>query len=61
MELWNIGGAASHEIAVKDTKNALVSNDEEIVLLPLQFQDDRFKANCKIMIGLGTGQRLKQV
>lgn len=49
---WNVSGVTSHEIAIQDSKNAFVGNDEQIVLLSLQFENHGLKADSEVMIRL---------
>ena len=42
----NVGGITSHKISVQDTKYAFMRNYQEIVLLALQFQDNRLESDC---------------
>ena len=42
----------SHQVAVKNPENGFVSDDEKVVLLPLQLENDRLKTNGKIMVRL---------
>lgn len=51
-EEWNVGGVASHEITVQDTENALMSNDQEIVLFTFQFENDGFQTDSDIVVRL---------
>jgi hypothetical protein len=53
---WDVGGVTSHEIAIQDSKNAFVGNDEQIVLLSLQFENHGLKADSEVMIRLLQGQ-----
>lgn len=41
-----------HEVGVKDTKDRFVSDNEEIILFALEFENDGLEANCEIMVGL---------
>jgi hypothetical protein len=52
LELRNVGSIASHEIAVQHPENGLVSYNEQIVVLPFEFENDGFEANGKVMVGL---------
>lgn len=51
-QVWDIGGIASHKIPVKDSEHALVSDYQQVILLSLQFQNNRFKSNSDIVVGL---------
>jgi hypothetical protein len=52
LEAWDMHRIAGHEIAVEDSKNRLMGNDEEIILFSFEFEDDRLKTDGEIMIGL---------
>jgi hypothetical protein len=45
-----VHGITGHEVAVKNSEDGLVGNDQEIILLSLELKNDRFKTNCKIVI-----------
>lgn len=53
---WDVSGVTSHKIAIQDSENAFVGNDEQIVLLSLQFENHGLKADSEIMIRLLQGQ-----
>lgn len=48
----NIGGVTSHQVAIQDPQDTFMGNDEQVILLSFQFQDDWFKANSEVVIGL---------
>lgn len=50
LQLWDVRGAASHQVAVEDTKNTLMRDDQKIVLFTFKLENDRFKPDCKIMV-----------
>ena len=52
LERGNVGGRASHEIAVENAEDGLVSDDEEIVLFALELEDDGFEAYGEVVVGL---------
>lgn len=39
LELGDVSRVAGHEVAVEDAENALVRDDEEVVLLALELED----------------------
>jgi len=43
---------AGHQISVKDTENALVSDDQKIILLTLQLEDDRLHTDSQVVVAL---------
>ena len=51
-EAWDVHRIASHEIAVQNSENRLMGNDEKVILLSLQLQNNRFKADGKVMVRL---------
>ena len=48
----DICGGAGHEVAVENAEDGLVGDDQEIVLLALEFEDDRFEADGEIVVRL---------
>lgn len=48
----DIGGIASHQVPVEYSEHALVSNYQQIILLSLQLQNNWFKPNSDIVVGL---------
>lgn len=48
----DIGGVTSHEIAIQDSQDAFVGNNQQVILLTLKFEDYRFKTDSEVMIGL---------
>lgn len=48
----NIGSVTGHEVAIQDPQDAFMGDDEQVILLPLQFQNDRFEADSEVVIGL---------
>lgn len=51
-KIGDVGGIAGHQVAVQDAQHRLVRDDQKIILLTLQLENDRFKPDCEIMIGL---------
>jgi hypothetical protein len=43
---------AGHQVSVKDTENALVSDDQKIILLTLQLEDDRLHTDSQVVVAL---------
>jgi hypothetical protein len=50
LQLGNVLGIARHEIAVENAKDALMGNNQKIVLFALEFQDDGLKSNSEIVV-----------
>ncbi len=50
LQLGNVHSVTSHEIAIENSENRLMSDNEEVILLSFELKDNGFKANCKIMI-----------
>lgn len=46
----DVGSITSHEIAIQDSQDAFMGDDEQIVLLSLQLENDWFKTNSEVMI-----------
>jgi hypothetical protein len=38
-------GGTGHQVAVEDTQDGFVGDDQEVVLLALEFEDDGFEAD----------------
>lgn len=51
-ELWDVHCITGHEIAIQDSKNRLVGDYEDVALLTLQFEDNRFHSNSNIVVRL---------
>ena len=51
-EEGDVCSVASHQVAVEDSQNTLVGDDEEIVLLSFKLENNRFKSDGDIVIGL---------
>lgn len=45
LELWDIRGAAMHQVRIQDAENGLVRNNQEVVLLALELQNDGLEAD----------------
>jgi len=56
LQCWNGHSITSHKITVENTQNRFVSNDQQVILLALEFEDDRLEADGKVMVGLYTCQ-----
>jgi hypothetical protein len=52
LQAGDICGGAGHEVAVENAEDGLVGDDQEIVLLALEFEDDRFEADGEIVVRL---------
>jgi len=50
LETRNMHSIESHEIAIENSENRFMSNDQEIVLFALQLEDDGFKSNSEVVI-----------
>ena len=48
----DVNSIARHEVTIKNSQDALMRYDEQIVLFPFEFQDDWLEADCEIMIRL---------
>lgn len=51
-EVGNVSGGAGEEVAVQDAEDGLVGDDEDIVLFPLELENDGFEADGQVVIGL---------
>lgn len=51
-EVGNIVGGAGHQIAVEDSQDGLVGDDEEVVLFAFELENDRLEADGQIVVGL---------
>jgi hypothetical protein len=52
VQLWDLHSVACHQIRVKDTKDGLMGDEEQIILLAFELKDDRFQADSNVMVGL---------
>lgn len=52
LEVGDVHCITSHEIAVQNAKNGLVSNDKEIVLLTFELENDGFETDSQVMVRL---------
>ena len=50
LQLGNVHCITSHEIAVQNTENRFMSNDEEVIMFTFQLEDDGLKTNGKVMV-----------
>lgn len=50
LEARNMHSITSHQIAVENSKDRLMSNDQQIILLTLQFENNWFKSDSKVVI-----------
>jgi len=49
-QLGNVHSITGHKVAIENSENRLMSNDEEVVLLSFELEDNRFEANRKVMV-----------
>jgi hypothetical protein len=42
-----------HEVGVENAEDGFVGDDEEVVLLALEFEDDGLEADGEVVVGLG--------
>jgi hypothetical protein len=52
LQAGDVCGGAGHQVAVQDTEDGLVGDDQKIILLALQLENDRLEADRKVVIGL---------
>ena len=52
LQLRDVGGAAGHQITIKNTENTLVGNNQEIILFALKFENDGLETDCQVMVRL---------
>jgi len=52
LQAWNVCGRASHQVAVQDSKDGLVGDDQKVILLALELENDRLETDRKVVIGL---------
>jgi hypothetical protein len=52
LQAGNVCGRASHQVAVEDTEDGLVGDDQKVILLALELENDRLEADRKVVIGL---------
>jgi hypothetical protein len=50
LELGNVHRITSHEVAVENSEDGLVSNDQEVIVLSLQLKNDGLKTNGKVVV-----------
>jgi hypothetical protein len=46
----DVCGIACHQIAIQHSQNTLVCDNEEIILLSLQFEDDGLQADSNVVV-----------
>ena len=51
-QVWYISSITGHEVAVQDSENTLMSDDQEIILLSFELQNDGFETDSDIVVGL---------
>ena len=54
LQARNVRGRTCHQVAVQDTKDGLVRDDQEVILLALELENDRLETNGEVVIGLRT-------
>jgi len=54
LQAGDVCGRASHEVAVQDTEDGLVGDDQKVILLALELENDRLETDRKVVIGLKT-------
>jgi hypothetical protein len=52
LQAGNVCGGARHQIAVQDTEDRLVGDDQKVVLLALKLENDRLETDREVVIGL---------
>lgn len=52
LQLWNVCGAASHQVAVENAKDTLVCDDKKVVVFALKLKDDGLQADGQIVVRL---------
>ncbi len=52
----DVCGIAGHEIAVEHPQDAFMRDDKEVVLFSLEFENDGFKADGYVVVGLRSDQ-----
>lgn len=55
VELRDICSIASHQVAVQNTKDTFVCNDQKIILLTLKLENYGLQSNSKIVVRLISG------
>jgi len=52
LQAGDVCSRASHQVAVQNTKNRLVGDDQKVILLAFKLENDRLETNGKVVIGL---------
>jgi hypothetical protein len=52
LQAGNVCGGARHQVAVQDTEDRLVGDDQKVILLALELENDRLETDREVVIRL---------